>query len=56
MKRIACADLVPGCTFTAEADTEKELLDKVAAHAKQVHSLDATPAFVEKVKSKIKER
>ena len=30
---IACSDVVPGCGFTASADTEEELLEKVAAHA-----------------------
>jgi RNA polymerase sigma-70 factor (ECF subfamily) len=30
-KRIACNDVVPGCTFTATAATEEELLKKVMA-------------------------
>ena len=29
--RIACNDVVPGCGFTASADTEEELVEKVAA-------------------------
>jgi predicted small metal-binding protein len=54
MKQIACGDIVPGCNFTAEADTEEKLLDKVAAHAKTAHGLDVTPELVDQVKSKIK--
>ena len=54
MKQIACGDIVPGCNFTAEADTEEKLLNKVAAHAKTVHGLDVTPELVDQVKAKIK--
>ena len=56
MKEIACGDLMPGCTFKAKAETEDELLKKVAAHAKEVHGLDATPELVAQVKTKIKDR
>ena len=56
MKEISCGDLMPGCTFKAQAETEDELLKKVAAHAKEVHGLDATPELVAQVKTKIKDR
>jgi predicted small metal-binding protein len=57
MKSIACADIMPGCSFTAEAPTEEELLQKVAVHAQQAHGIkEATPELVEQVKSKIKEK
>ena len=32
-KYIACAAIVPDCSFTANAATEEELLQKVVAHA-----------------------
>ena len=35
-KRIACAEIVPECPFTASAATEEELLQKVVAHAAHV--------------------
>lgn len=55
-KRIACNDVVPGCTFTATAATEEELLKKVAAHAAQAHGVtDATPELTAKVKSAIRD-
>jgi predicted small metal-binding protein len=54
-KRIACADIVPGCTFTASAQTEEELLTEVAAHAAHDHGVtDVTPELAAKVKAAIK--
>ena len=55
-KRLACNDVVPGCTFTATAATEEELLKKVVAHASQDHGVtDVTPELAAKVKSAIKD-
>jgi predicted small metal-binding protein len=55
-KRIACADVVPECAFTATADTEEELLKKVVAHAAQAHGVtDLTPELAAKVKSAIRD-
>jgi predicted small metal-binding protein len=55
-KRIACSDIMPGCTFSATAATEEELLKKVRAHASQVHGItDLTPELAAKVKSAIRD-
>ena len=55
-KRIACNDVVPGCTFTASAATEEELLNKVVEHASQAHGVtDVTPELAAKVKSVIRD-
>jgi predicted small metal-binding protein len=57
LKRIACADVVPDCTFTASAATEEELLQKVAAHAAQEHGVtEVTPELAAKVKAAIHTR
>ena len=57
MKHISCGDIVPGCTFTAEAEAEAKLLGKVAAHAKQAHGItEITPELVGQVRSKITEQ
>ena len=54
-KRIACADLIPGCDFTAEAATEDELLHKVVAHAAHDHGItEVTPELSAKVKAAIR--
>jgi predicted small metal-binding protein len=55
-KRIACNDVVPGCTFTATAANEEELVKKVAAHAAQDHGVtDVTAELLAKVKSAIRD-
>lgn len=56
-KRIACAEIVPECTFTASAATEDELLQKVAAHAREKHGVtEVTPELAAKVRAAIKSR
>ena len=55
-KKISCADVVPGCSFTAEAANAKELLQKVAAHAGADHGLkDVPPEVLAKLKGAIKD-
>jgi predicted small metal-binding protein len=56
-KHIACTDVVPGCTFTADADTEEELVKKVVAHAAHDHGItNVTPELAAQVKAAIKTR
>jgi predicted small metal-binding protein len=46
---------VPGCTFTASADTEEELVKKVIAHAAHDHGVtEITPELAAKVQAAIK--
>jgi predicted small metal-binding protein len=55
-KRIACDDVVPGCSFTASAETETELMKKTAAHAQECHGVkEVTADLAEQVKAAIKE-
>ena len=50
-KSIECNDLFPGCAFKAQADSEAELLQKVAAHAASAHGVtEMTEDVVAKVK------
>jgi predicted small metal-binding protein len=54
-KNLACGDVVPGCTFTATAATEEELLKQVTAHAAHDHGVsEITPELAAKVKAAIK--
>ena len=56
-KYIACAAIVPDCSFTATAATEEELLKKVVAHAAHDHGItEVTPELAERVRSAIKTR
>ena len=55
-KSISCADAGADCSWSATAETEEELMGKVADHVKEEHKeLEVTPELVEKVKALIKE-
>ncbi|MGA0296852.1 MAG: DUF1059 domain-containing protein [Nitrosopumilaceae archaeon] len=55
-KSISCADAGADCSWSATAETEDELMEKVAVHVKDEHKeLEVTPELVEKVKGLIKE-
>lgn len=55
-KSISCADAGADCTWSTTAETEEELMEKVAEHVKAEHKdLQITPELVAKVKSIIKE-
>jgi predicted small metal-binding protein len=57
LKHIACADIMPDCSFTASAATEEELLNTVAVHAAHAHGVtDVTPELKAKVQAAIKNR
>jgi predicted small metal-binding protein len=54
---ISCAEIMPGCSFTASAATEEELLKKVVDHAARDHGItNLTPEMAAKVKAAIKSR
>ena len=56
-KEIACNDIVTGCSFTATAATEEDLLARTAAHARDSHGVkEISPELAAKVKSAIRER
>ena len=54
-KVMKCGDLMPGCDFVATGETEEDILKAAAAHAKEVHNMDASPELVEMVKSVTKD-
>ena len=53
MKQVKCGDLGFDCDHEVTAETEEELLQKVAEHAQTVHNLEVTPEIVEQVKGVI---
>jgi predicted small metal-binding protein len=56
-KQLGCLDVQPsgGCGFQVRAETEAELMQLVATHAKQCHKLDSIPAeMAAQVKAAIK--
>ena len=55
-KSISCADAGSDCGWSATAETEEELMNKVAEHANAEHiDMEITPEVVAKIKSIIKE-
>jgi predicted small metal-binding protein len=56
-KQVACGDVVEGCSWTASAPTEKELLEKVVVHAAEKHGVqEVTPELAAQVKAAIQDR
>ena len=55
-KVLRCRDVGMDCDFEACADTEEEILKKVAEHTQAVHNMKEIPAdVVEKVRAAIRD-
>ena len=55
-KSISCADTGVNCSWSTTTETEEEIMNRVAQHAKEDHpDLEVTPELVVKIKSLIKE-
>lgn len=56
MKRLACGAVVQDCTAVLEAETEDELLQKVARHAQDAHGMSTIPpSVVDQVRANIQD-
>lgn len=54
-KQLRCGDVMPGCDFVIQAETEDEVLQKGAMHAREKHGLaEMTPEVAKKVKEAIR--
>ena len=57
MKEFRCGDLVPGCPTKFEGESEDEILEQVAVHARDEHGMDEVPPeVVDQVVARISER
>lgn len=55
-KQLACADVGLDCSFTAQAETEKALLQKVSKHAAEVHDMtEIDDATMTQIKAQIQD-
>jgi predicted small metal-binding protein len=55
-KKFACRDIGISCGFEARAQSEPELMEKIAEHARQAHKMTKIdPQTMAKVKAAIKE-
>jgi predicted small metal-binding protein len=57
MKEFRCGELVPGCGAAFQAESEKEILEHIAAHARDEHGMDEVPPeVVDQIRAAISER
>ena len=47
MKHFNCGDIVPGCDWTIDGQSEDDVLSGVADHAREAHGMDEVPSEVE---------
>jgi predicted small metal-binding protein len=47
MKEFKCGDLVPGCDFVIEGESDDQILEEVAVHAREEHGMDEVPPEVQ---------
>lgn len=52
--KLACGDVMPGCTARFETNNRDDLMGQVASHAAQVHGITTiTPDVLRAVESKV---
>jgi predicted small metal-binding protein len=54
-KVLRCGDMIDGCDYVALAESEDELMQKAAQHAREAHGITVSPEVVQQVKSKIRD-
>ncbi len=54
-KVLYCKDAGLDCAEVLRGETEEEVLQKAAEHAKTVHNMDVTPEMAQQVRSLIKD-
>ena len=57
MKEFRCGVLVPGCSAAFEGESEDEVLERIAAHARDEHGMDEVPPdVVDQIRASMTER
>jgi predicted small metal-binding protein len=57
MKEFRCGEVVPGCGTTFQSESEDEIFQQIAAHARDEHGMDEVPPeVVETIRAAIVER
>lgn len=57
MKQFKCGDIVPGCETQFEAESDQEIMEHIAEHARDAHGMDEVPPEVEeRIRAAIVER
>jgi predicted small metal-binding protein len=57
MKEFRCGELVPGCGVALRGESENEILERIAAHARDDHGMyEVPPEIVDRIRARISER
>ena len=57
MKEFRCGELIPGCEAAFHGDTDDEVLEQIATHAREDHGMDEVPPeVVDQIRASISER
>jgi predicted small metal-binding protein len=57
MKEFRCGELVPGCEAKFRSESEDEILQQVAVHARDEHGMDEVPPeVVDNIRARIAEQ
>ena len=54
-KVLRCDDMMTGCDYVARAESEDELMQKAAQHARDAHGITVSPEVVQQIKRKIRD-
>ncbi len=55
-KTMSCGDVGPDCDFVARGESDEEVLEQVAEHARTAHGMDEVPPeLAEKARAAIKD-
>jgi predicted small metal-binding protein len=56
MKEWSCSNIVPECEWRYGAESEEEILESAAAHAREAHGMDEVPPeIVDRIRATIVE-
>jgi predicted small metal-binding protein len=47
MKHFKCGEIVPGCEWTIDGESNEQILEHVAEHARDAHGMDEVPPEVQ---------
>jgi predicted small metal-binding protein len=57
MKEFRCGELIPGCEAKFDGETDEQILQQVATHAREDHGMDEVPPeVVDRIRASISER
>jgi predicted small metal-binding protein len=47
MKHFKCGEIVPGCEWTIDGESNEQILEHVSEHARDAHGMDEVPPEVQ---------